>query len=232
MCSCKKNSLVLDLFDLAITNAGAYAKFVPARLLKFTQSGGSSLGDYDSSRNAVIVKNVNENEELKLSITGDSQEVAEYNAPIRLVEDYNVDFVNIIKDNILSVNELKIIKQNNGVVDISAFPNGARYLGLNIAGVNDWFDTLTFDALYYRMYLMGSSGSVGTLTGRVGRTAFDKVVSGTKTSFLYLDDSYRANGYELLFQISDTDFEGGPVPVNIATCTVVVNQDGTCTLAY
>lgn len=201
-------------------------------MLKFTQSGGSSSGDYDSSSNAVIVKNVNENEELKLTISGDAQEVADYNAPIRLVEDYNVNLVNIIKDNVLSANELKIISQNNGVVDISAFPNGARYVGLNIANVDDWFDTLSFDAIYYRMYLMGADGEVGRLTGRAGRTAFDKVVSGTKTSFLYLDDSYIANGYELLFQISDTDFEGGPVPVNMATCTVVVNQDGTCTLAY
>lgn len=232
MCTCKKNSLAPSLFNLVIGDAEAYSKFASPSVLKFTQSGGSSSGDYDSSSNAVIVENVNENEELTLEISGTAQQVEDYNAPIRLVENYNVNTVSILKDNVLSVAELEAIKLNNGVVSVGEFANIARYVGLNIPNEDDWFDTLTFGAIYYRLLLMDANGQVAESIGSVGRTAFNKVVSGTRVNFLYLDDSYIGNGYELLLQVSNTSFANGVVPSNMATCTVVVNPDGTCTLAY
>lgn len=220
------------MFDLAIDGADAYSMVAPSSLLNFVQSNGVAVGDYDSRSNRVIVKNLNANEDAQLRITGDAQTVAEYNSPIRLVEEYNVDYLFVLRDADLTSANLKTIKANNGLVDITNFPNKAKYLGLNIAGVDDWFDTLSFDAIYYSLSLYNSSGLVKELTGSVGRTAFDKVFSGTKRSVLYLDSTYLTNDAELLFKISDQSLEGDVTPANVSACTVVVNSDGTCTLAY
>lgn len=220
------------MFDLAIDGADAYSMVAPSSLLNFIQSNGVSIGDYDSRSNRVIVKNINANEDAQLRITGDAQVVAEYNSPLRLVEEYNVDYLFVLRDVDLSSDKLKSIKASNGLIGIPYFPNSVKYLGLNIAGVDDWFDTLSFDAIYYSLSLYNSSGLVKELTGSVGRTAFDKVFSGTKTSVLYLDSTYLTDDAELLFKISDQSLADGATPANVSACTVVVNSDGTCTLAY
>lgn len=234
MCTCKKNSVVDDgTFSLRITDAGGYEKFVSLDNLEFSQSPDVLASSFDLQTKTVTVSGVDVTKHLELRLVGTTQEIDAYNAPIRAVEAYNVDSISTLVNNDLAVTDLSDIKANGGVISLNDFDNTVSYTVLEFTNVDEWLDTLAFDALYYRFNIYSDSGSMGSTEGRVGRVAFDRVTSGTKNSCLYIKSAYLANAsIRLELQVSDSDFSSGPVPVNMASSMITSTADGVCSLTF